>query len=282
MKGFGVVSLLMRSNNLVRLSLTCKQCALARNRLLQEQAHVGSFTYSKILSVHYSTSKKCKAATNTSQGLWNKIKFDFGFISGLKYNKSVLNVSAFRMLICCTEMIDYQQFFSEFGMPDTFNSWFLVTDLHVWLCMVRLGSLGKEGRLLRNNLVKALWEDVETRSKKLGRAATLSARQDGIKQLANIFYASLFGYDEGLLGNDKDLAGAVWRNFLEMNPNVQPAHLELLVSYIRKQVAHLDNQEESTILGRGFVTFLPLKGEELDEEMTKRQALTVDRIRTKV
>ena len=34
--------------------------------------------------------------------------------------------------------------------------------------MVRLSSLGKDGRLLRNCLAKALWEDVEARSKQLG------------------------------------------------------------------------------------------------------------------
>ena len=29
--------------------------------------------------------------------------------------------------------MDVVEFFEEFGMPDTFYSWFLVTELHVWL-----------------------------------------------------------------------------------------------------------------------------------------------------
>ena len=47
------------------------------------------------------------------------------------------------------------------------------------------------------------------------------------------------------------------------------------------QVAHLDSQEESVILGRGYVTFLPLRGEKIDQDAARRQALTVDRLRTK-
>ena len=34
--------------------------------------------------------------------------------------------------------------------------------------MVRLAPEGEEGKFLRNNIVKRLWEDVEKRIKKLG------------------------------------------------------------------------------------------------------------------
>jgi hypothetical protein len=52
-------------------------------------------------------------------------------------------------------------------MPDTFYSWFLVTELHVWILMVRTMAEGEEGRFVRNNIVEAMWEDVSTRVKKL-------------------------------------------------------------------------------------------------------------------
>jgi len=52
-------------------------------------------------------------------------------------------------------------------MPDTFYSWFLVTELHVWMLMVRTMAEGEEGRYVRNNIVEAMWEDVITRVKKL-------------------------------------------------------------------------------------------------------------------
>lgn len=53
-------------------------------------------------------------------------------------------------------------------MPDTFQSWFLVTQLHVWILMVRLMGEGDDGRFMRNAVVEAMWQDVEYRSKQLG------------------------------------------------------------------------------------------------------------------
>lgn len=42
---------------------------------------------------------------------------------------------------------------------------------------------------------------------------------------------------EGLLDNDKVLAGAIWRNFFEEKyPDTNPERLEILVNYIRRQV----------------------------------------------
>ena len=49
------------------------------------------------------------------------------------------------------------------------------------------------------------------------------------------FQAALIGYDEGLLLDDKVLAGALWRRFFQRNCK-DPEHLERLVHYIRKQV----------------------------------------------
>jgi cytochrome b pre-mRNA-processing protein 3 len=53
-------------------------------------------------------------------------------------------------------------------MDDTFHSWFIVRGLHVWMLMARLMNEGEKGRLLRNAVVEAMWEDVEAKSKRLG------------------------------------------------------------------------------------------------------------------
>lgn len=53
-------------------------------------------------------------------------------------------------------------------MADTFHSWFIVRSLHVWMLMARLMHEGESGRLVRNALVEAMWEDVEVKSKHLG------------------------------------------------------------------------------------------------------------------
>ena len=54
------------------------------------------------------------------------------------------------------------------SLPDTFQSWFLVAHLHVWLCLVRLKREGKDGSLVIREVVTTFWHDVEQRMRVLG------------------------------------------------------------------------------------------------------------------
>lgn len=56
----------------------------------------------------------------------------------------------------------------DFNMADTFFSWFLVTELHLWMIMVRYMAEGNAGKLVRNNAVATLWEDTTARVQNLG------------------------------------------------------------------------------------------------------------------
>ena len=42
------------------------------------------------------------------------------------------------MIYLVPQAIDLKEFMKAFDMPDTFFSWFLVTELHVWLLGARL------------------------------------------------------------------------------------------------------------------------------------------------
>ena len=54
------------------------------------------------------------------------------------------------------------------------------------------------------------------------------------------FKAALLIYDLGILGNDKELANAVWRRFfLRDEPDFEK--IEILVKYIRRNMALLDS-----------------------------------------
>lgn len=53
-------------------------------------------------------------------------------------------------------------------MPNTFQSWFLVAQLHVWLCLVRLKREGRDGEYVIKQLVQFFWKDVEERMRVLG------------------------------------------------------------------------------------------------------------------
>jgi len=57
-------------------------------------------------------------------------------------------------------------------MADTFFSWFLVTELHVWMIMVRYMADEKDGKIVRNSAVAAMWEDTRARVENLGVGST--------------------------------------------------------------------------------------------------------------
>ena len=55
-----------------------------------------------------------------------------------------LRSSGYILLTVCAQRPDIVKFFEAFNMPDTFYSWFLITELHVWLLGVRqIMYLGK-------------------------------------------------------------------------------------------------------------------------------------------
>lgn len=161
-----------------------------------------------------------------------------------------MRVSSLLLYENVADKLVYQEFFAEFDMPDTFNSWFIVTELHCWLILTRVmnegAESGEDGRLLRNFLVEAMWADVQTRAKKLSADnPSASRRQVGI--LAEQFQAALIIYDEGLMSDDKILASALWRRFFEMKCE-DYSKLEKLVKYVRRISAQLDNMTREELL----------------------------------
>jgi cytochrome b pre-mRNA-processing protein 3 len=138
--------------------------------------------------------------------------------------------------------LNYAEFFQEFELRDSFNSWFLVTELHVWLLLTRVMQEGanssEDGRFLRNCIVESMWADVQTRSKKLGSDNPSFTRQQ-VTILSEQFQASLLAYDEGLSYDDKALASALWRRFFESQCD-DFSKLEKLVKYVRRTSHQLD------------------------------------------
>lgn len=78
------------------------------------------------------------------------------------------------------EKVAYQEWFEKLDLPDTFASWFIVTELHVWLILVRYMAedvtsitndkkkyVKGDGHFVRNCVIEALWADVAMRIKLL-------------------------------------------------------------------------------------------------------------------
>lgn len=205
-----------------------------------------------------SVNRTSSVSSYSTAGLLSSFLGKISFKISMRYPKYVMRQSSLKLYLCCVELVDHDLFLREFNMPDTFNSWFRITELHVWMCLVRLAREGKEGEFIRNSMLTFMWQDIEKKAKKLSeKAASMTVRKEGIQTLSEQFKAVLYGYDEGLLSNDKVLAGSLWRNFFEKDCK-DVAHLEKLVEYVRKQLFELDKVESNVLLTSGLALFSSL------------------------
>nr|XP_020638132.1 ubiquinol-cytochrome-c reductase complex assembly factor 1 isoform X2 [Pogona vitticeps] len=201
------------------------------------------------------TAKDVAQPSEEKVGPFTKIIEAMGFTGPLKYSRWKIKIAGLRMYTCCVERIDYEEFFNRLRLPDTLNSWFLVAQLHVWMCLVRMKQEGRAGKYMCRYIVYSMWEDVLQRGKVMGIDSY--EMKKSVKAMVQNFYASIFGYDEGILSDDHVLAGALWRNLFSRNCD-DPRMLEIMVEYVRKQMQHLDAMPGEDLLLSGEVTWRPL------------------------
>lgn len=119
-------------------------------------------------------------------------------------------------------------------MPNTFNSWFLVTELHIWMLAVRAMADREFGEVIRNTIIEAMWIDANYRAKKLS-PSRLSVIKKQIEEISGQFQYAMLVYDEGLMTDDMRLASAIWERYFERKSD-NFDQIELLVKYIRMNV----------------------------------------------
>ncbi|KAI4503370.1 hypothetical protein M0802_001592 [Mischocyttarus mexicanus] len=199
-------------------------------------------------------------STTGIKGLFNWIKEK---IPMLDVKMDAIRTFTYSEYEYIADKIDYSVFYKDFNMPDTFFSWFLITELHVWMLMVRFMAEEKYGKVARNTLVQAMWDDVEIRLKKLGEIKASIKRKQKL-DLSQQFNAAILAYDEGLMSDDKTLASALWTTFFNLECN-NPEHIEKLVIYVRKQMNNLDKIPSQNILRNPRVKWLELKKINIDD-----------------
>ncbi|XP_028905376.1 ubiquinol-cytochrome-c reductase complex assembly factor 1 [Ornithorhynchus anatinus] len=116
------------------------------------------------------TAKDSVRPSEEKVGPLTKIIEAMGFTGPLKYSRWKIKIAALRMYTSCVERTDFEEFFLRCQMPDTFNSWFLITLLHFWMCLVRMKQEGRAGKYMCRTVVHFMWEDVERRGRVMGAA----------------------------------------------------------------------------------------------------------------
>ncbi|CAG8490282.1 5988_t:CDS:2 [Funneliformis mosseae] len=119
------------------------------------------------------------------------------------------------------------------GLPDSFQTWFAVTLLHIWMLMVRF-RVENEGKIFMQQLVNHLFEDAEWRM-----------RED-YGDLLSQFHGGVMAYDEGMCKDDPVLASALWRNILITEGSAH--NMACLVKHVRHELRRLDNLSYESII----------------------------------
>uniref|UniRef100_A0A1A8FFP1 Ubiquinol-cytochrome c reductase complex chaperone n=1 Tax=Nothobranchius korthausae TaxID=1143690 RepID=A0A1A8FFP1_9TELE len=210
-------------------------------------------------TLHFSTQfcnvKETPQPSQEEVGAFTRLIEAMGFTAPLRYNKWKIKIAGLRMYTCCVERINYDELFDKCSLPDTLNSWFLIAQLHVWMCLVRMRQEGREGKFMCHYIVHSMWEDVDQRIKIMGINAV--HRKEAMKAMTETFYGAIFGYDEGILSDDCVLAAALWRNLFCCQCE-DPRQLELMVEYVRKQMQFIDTLDGEDLLLTGEVKWRPL------------------------
>ncbi|EJT98266.1 hypothetical protein DACRYDRAFT_24724 [Dacryopinax primogenitus] len=115
-------------------------------------------------------------------------------------------------------VMEEDEFFTnECRLPPTFQTWFLITNLYVWMLTTRLRALpSPHGKNFVQELVNHYFQDAEDRMRiiltprcpeRILRTHLIDCRS----QWAGMTLA----LDLGLIGSDVQLAGALWRNVFD-------------------------------------------------------------------
>ncbi|KAJ1980612.1 Ubiquinol cytochrome-c reductase assembly protein Cbp3 [Dimargaris verticillata] len=148
--------------------------------------------------------------------------------------------------------LDFRDFYIDtLKLPDTYQTWFNVTQLHAWMLMVRIRN-EDNAKNISQEFVNHMFYDAEMRMRRMG-VNTDRLVNNTLKDLVASFHGSTLAYDEGMCRGDAYLGAAIWRNLFRTSP-VRGQELAYLVHYTRRQLARLD-KVSSYDFRRGYFRF---------------------------
>ena len=103
--------------------------------------------------------------------------------------------------------------YGDCALPETYQSWFQITNLHVYLLLVRFRAFDKAAnKTYSQELINHFFIDAESRMRDRFGVQTSRLVKGYMRDMHMQHRGSILGYDEGLATNDATLAQALWRN----------------------------------------------------------------------
>jgi cytochrome b pre-mRNA-processing protein 3 len=144
-------------------------------------------------------------------------------------------------------------FYVSFGVPDTLEARFDMIILHAWLLLRRLGAVNSEAaKALSQATFDLMFADMDRNLREMGVTDLRVGKR--VQKMAEAFYGRASAYDRGLADGGDALGAALARN-LYQGETVAADHLDAMIAYINRQVAHLDTLADPSLLD-GNISFL--------------------------
>lgn len=115
----------------------------------------------------------------------------------------------------CSERAHAERHFwyTQCALPQTYQSWFQITNLHVYLLLVRFRALTPQpAAAYSQELVNHFFIDAESRMRERFGVQTSRLVKGYMRDMHMQQRGAILGLDEGLVASDARLAQAVWRN----------------------------------------------------------------------
>ncbi|KXS19898.1 hypothetical protein M427DRAFT_152336 [Gonapodya prolifera JEL478] len=141
-------------------------------------------------------------------------------------------------------------FINTLKLPDTFETWFYLTTLHMWMLSTRGRAAGEAWQSMWRDMSEILWTDCEKRMYE-GGVTNFTLINRGLKDLLAAHYGHLLAYDEGLSKGDAILAGALWRNLFSESSDVSILDICTAIKYVRHELVKLDRASSEEIIAAG-------------------------------
>ncbi|EEB06101.1 ubiquinol cytochrome-c reductase assembly protein Cbp3 [Schizosaccharomyces japonicus yFS275] len=149
--------------------------------------------------------------------------------------------------------------YKECGLSMSFQSWFQVAQLHIWLLTTRIRCFPKDqASAFSQALADVFFEDMERRMSLDFEIHSNRMVQTYLRDFNQQRSGAVYAYDQSFLSGDAEMAAAVWRNLFRSSEEVDMRLLALIVAYIRANVTHLSNLSDSVLMNETPQLFIPI------------------------
>ncbi|KAH6564423.1 hypothetical protein BASA50_009566 [Batrachochytrium salamandrivorans] len=196
------------------------------------------------------TTTACRSSNILSQELpypngLSKLLNPVGY---LKWKMNVIDNARANYEHCAAQFELQANLVKELGLEESFQGWFSMTILHVWIMNARLRGEGASGKDMKQEVFNHIWLDVEIKLHQAGVKTRISQITSG---LLDSYYGQTLAYDEGVCCGDAHLAAALWRNFFG-GKDVNATQLLRLIEYTRQQLIHVEKTSLEDIIQGKF------------------------------